>query len=170
MVTKITGKNIQITEGMREKVEEKLSFLDKFLRDIDRVSVTVSKRKNQIKIAAVVSYDGKIVKVEREVTDFYAGLDMITEKLKNTILRQHEFKVKQKKVCEKMFEEMEEMDIPESIPEKTVEMVGMSKTEAMEHMETYGYDFFLFCNTEKGNCPSVLYRRHDGTYGILNGK
>ena len=133
MTIKITGKNIEITTAMKEKVEEKLSFLDKFLATTDRISMTVSKRKNQIKITAVVSYDGKIVKVEREVEDFYTGLDIITEKLKNTILRQHEFKVKQSKVCEKMFEEMEEETL-EDIPEKTVEMVSLTKIEAMELM------------------------------------
>ena len=42
MRTKITGKNITITEPMREKVNEKFAFLEKFVRDTDKITLTVS--------------------------------------------------------------------------------------------------------------------------------
>lgn len=170
MRTKITGKNITITEPMREKVNEKFAFLEKFVRDTDKITLTVSKRKNKIKMAAVVSYDGKLVKIEREVEDFYAGLDIIAEKLKNTILRHHEFKVKQAKSCERMFEEMEEEVIETEIAtKKDVSLEALSVHDAIELMETKGYDFFMFANVEENDHPSVVYRRHDGSYGLLNG-
>lgn len=170
MRTKITGKNITITEPMREKVNEKFAFLEKFVRDTDKITLTVSKRKNKIKMATVVSYDGKLVKIEREVEDFYAGLDIIVEKLKNTILRHHEFKVKQAKSCERMFEETEEDVIETEIAtKKTVSLEALSVHDAIELMETRGYDFFMFANVEENDHPSVVYRRHDGLYGLLNG-
>ncbi len=170
MRTKITGKNITITEPMKEKANEKFAFLEKFVRDTDKITLTVSKRKNKIKMATVVSYDGKLVKIEREVDDFYTGLDILAEKLKNTILRQHEFKVKQAKSCERMFEETEEEVIETEIAtKKDVSLEPLTVHEAIELMETRGYDFFMFSNTEEDDHPSVVYRRHDGAYGLLNG-
>lgn len=171
MVAKITGKNITITEAMKNSINDKLSFLDKFLKESDRVTVTVSNRKTKIKMIAIVSYNGKIIKIEREVDNFYDGLDIIVEKLKNTILRQHEFKVKQRNSREKMFENVsEESETAEIEKEKIVELMPITKHEALELMETYGYDFFMFLNCEKNNSPSTVYRRHDGTYGVLNSK
>lgn len=169
MKTKITGKNIEITKAMKETIENKFQFLDKFITDTDSMSVAVSSRKTKIKIAVVVSVYGKIVKMEREVDNFYDGIDMIVDKLKNTVRRQHEFRVKQnreridEKICEK--EEITEDSLIEVY--KQITCTSMTEEKAVEEMETTGHDFYLFKNVEKDNHYCIVYRRFDGTYGII---
>lgn len=165
---KIIGKNIEITDAMKECIVDKLSFLDKFLGDTDRTSVTISSRKTKFKITVVVKLYGKVVKIEREVNDFYDGLEIVVDKLKNTITRQHNYKVKQmhERIQEPMDTE-EEIENPLIEIYKTVNCMEMTEKEAVETMESAGYDFYLFKNSEKESHYCVLYRRYDGTYGIL---
>lgn len=168
---KITGKNIEITESMKETINEKLSFLDKFLDDTDKVSVTISERKTKFKITVMVTVFGKIIKIEREVLDFYDGFELVVDKLKNTVNRQHEFKVKQNH--EKIIEIMtgtDEENVSMIETYKEVNSDELTENEAIEKMETLGYEFFLFKNTEKENVYCVLYRRYDGSYGLLISK
>ena len=174
---KITGKNIEITDAMKDTIYDKLAFLDKFLESTDNVAVTVSVRKTKFKITIIVYAFGKVIKIEREVNDFYDGLELVVDKLKNTIRRQHEFKIKQNH--EKIVDNMTDMtDMIDMIDEdtamievyKTVVCDQLTEAEAIEYMETVGHDFFLFKNSEKENHFCVLYRRYDGSYGLLEDK
>ena len=168
---KITGKNIEITYAMKDTIYDKLAFLDKFLESTDNVAVTVSVRKTKFKITIIVYAFGKVIKIEREVNDFYDGLELIVDKLKNTIRRQHEFKIKQnhEKIIDSVTDKIEE-DTAMIEVYKTVVCDQLTEAEAIEYMETVGHDFFLFKNSEKENHFCVLYRRYDGSYGLLEDK
>lgn len=168
---KITGKNIEITDAMKEAIYTKFEFLNKFLTETDTVSLTVSARKTKFKMTAVVRAFGKVIKIEREVADFYDGLELVVDKLKNTIRRQHDFKVKQNH--EKIIDMMtgtDEVNVSMIETYKEVDSDELTEDEAIEKMETLGYEFFLFKNTEKENAYCVLYRRYDGSYGLLISK
>lgn len=165
---KITGKNIEITDAMKDTIYDKLAFLDKFLESTDNVAVTVSVRKTKFKITIIVYAFGKVIKIEREVNDFYDGLELVVDKLKNTIRRQHEFKIKQNH--EKIVDNMIDEDTAMIEVYKTVVCDQLTEAEAIEYMETVGHDFFLFKNSEKENHFCVLYRRYDGSYGLLEDK
>ena len=45
----------------------------------------------------------------------------------------------------------------------------MDEEEAILQMELLGHDFFVFKNIDE-ECVSVLYKRKDGNYGIINSK
>ena len=138
---KFTGKNIEITKPMKESVNQKLSFLNKFLEDTDSVKVTVSYRKTKFKISVVVYTFNKVIKIEREVKDFYEGLDIIAEKLKNTVMRQHEFRVKQnrEKLVERTVEGIQENEDIDDEPiievHKKVVCTELTEEEVIEEME-----------------------------------
>ena len=165
------GKNIEITDAMKDTIYDKLAFLDKFLESTDNVAVTVSVRKTKFKITIIVYAFGKVIKIEREVNDFYDGLELVVDKLKNTIRRQHEFKIKQnhEKIVDNMTDMIDE-DTAMIEVYKTVVCDQLTEAEAIEYMETVGHDFFLFKNSEKENHFCVLYRRYDGSYGLLEDK
>jgi ParB family chromosome partitioning protein len=61
----------------------------------------------------------------------------------------------------------DEVDFPELVRTKRFEMKPMPIEEAIDQMDLVGHDFYLFRNVEDGNELNVLYRRRDGTYGIL---
>ena len=89
MVTKINGKNIEITKGMQYYVEKKLRYFDKFLKEDTPVNISVSKRSNKFKIEAYLQYHRKDVKVKVEEDEFYAAVDKLMDILKNTISELH---------------------------------------------------------------------------------
>lgn len=165
---RITGKNINITPSMEETIEKKLKFLDKFLSKTDTVAVTISSRKTKIKICIIVNYLGKVIKIEREVHEFYEGLDIVADKLKNTIARQHSIRVKQVKEREKFKDEIDESMKDSLITiHKEIETDEITEEEAINRIEELGHDFFLFKNSDKHNHTCVLYRRYNGTYGLI---
>ena len=141
------------------------------IESTDNVAVTVSVRKTKFKITIIVYAFGKVIKIEREVNDFYDGLELVVDKLKNTIRRQHEFKIKQnhEKIVDNMTDMIDE-DTAMIEVYKTVVCDQLTEAEAIEYMETVGHDFFLFKNSEKENHFCVLYRRYDGSYGLLEDK
>ena len=132
---KITGKNIEITDAMKDTIYDKLAFLDKFLESTDNVAVTVSVRKTKFKITIIVYAFGKVIKIEREVNDFYDGLELVVDKLKNTIRRQHEFKIKQnhEKIVDNMIDMIDE-DTAMIEVYKTVVCDQLTEAEAIEYM------------------------------------
>ena len=172
MEIKITGKNIEITRHMEDAIYEKLDFLNKFLTNTDKCKLTVSSRKQKVKITVIVSYRGKIIKIEREVNEFYEGLDIVESKLKNTISRQHSLKVKQVKESENLFKSFD--DDEEAIEENSMISVYkqipkqlMSESDAIEKIEELGHDFFLFSNIDKLGHDCILYRKQTGEYGLI---
>jgi len=174
MTTRITGKNIKITTGMRDAIEHKLTFLDKFLKDTDKVAVTVSSRKNKIKIMVVLTYNHKVIKVEKEFNEFYEGLDIIVDKVKKSVTREHDLSKKHAKDKERVFVEATEVILEEEYDErsrivkhKILSLVPMTEVGAIEAMEELGHKSYMFVNSDKENHVCMIYVRNDGDYGLI---
>ena len=86
----IVGKNISVTEGMRTKIEEKLSFLDKYILIDPNVIARVVCRvyPNTQKIEVTIPTKVGILRAEVEHEDFYAAIDLAIDKLEDQIRRQ----------------------------------------------------------------------------------
>ncbi len=87
---KMNGKNIDVSDKMRDYTEKKMTYLDKFISPDDLIRMSVSKRGENIKVEAYLSYKKKDVKCKVENKDFYAAIDEVVEHLKNTVSRMHE--------------------------------------------------------------------------------
>ena len=67
----ISGKNIEVTEGLRSAVEHKLSKLDKFFNDEAEIFVTLSVERNRQKIEVTIPMKGQVIRAEQDSTDMY---------------------------------------------------------------------------------------------------
>ena len=63
-------------------------------------------------------------------------------------------------------EEEEEQKI---VKRKNIDTKPMDEEEAILQMELLNHDFFVFKNVDE-ECVSVMYKRRDGNYGIINVK
>ncbi len=68
-------------------------------------------------------------------------------------------------------EEIDKVEEEESqiVRRKEVEFKPMEEEEAIMQMELSNHDFFVFKNAEE-KCTSVVYKRKDGKYGIINAR
>lgn len=89
MNVKVNGKNMEITTSMKEYLEGKLIYFDKFMEDDTPVNISVSKRNALIKIEAYLQYNRKNVKAKVEEDDFYVAVDKIMDILKNSVSKLH---------------------------------------------------------------------------------
>lgn len=167
----ISGKNIDITEGLRSAVEEKIGKLERYFTDSTEVHVTLSTEKNRQKIEVTVPMKGSIIRAEETSTDMYVSIDLVEEvierqlrKYKNKLIdkEQNAAQLNKAFIDEDAYED-EEIQI---IRSKKFAMKPMDPEEACVQMELLGHNFFVFRNSETDEV-NVVYKRKGSTYGLI---
>ena len=167
----ISGKNIDITEGLRSAVEEKIGKLERYFNEDTDVHVTMSTEKNRQKIEVTIPMKGSIIRAEETSTDMYVSIDLVEEvierqlrKYKNKLIDKAQNAVQLSKAF--IEEDVYEEDEIEIIRSKKFAMKPMDPEEACVQMELLGHNFFVFRNahTEEVN---VVYKRKGNTYGLI---
>ena len=167
----ISGKNIDITEGLSNAVTEKLGKLERYFTPDTEVIVTLSVEKERQKIEVTIPVKGNIIRSEQVSNDMYVSIDLVEEvierqlrKYKNKIIEKH----KEGGIFQQEFIETEEED-PEEIKiirTKHFGMKPMYPEDACIQMELLGHNFFVFCNAETEEV-NVVYKRKGDTYGLI---
>ena len=169
----IHGKNIDVTDAIRDYVESKIGKLDKYFKD-DVLECTVNLRvrgKDQI-VEVTIPANRVVLRAEEKHSDLYAAIDLVSDKLERQIRKN---KTKARKNLKQTivfndFEVLESEDVDDSIVKrKVIDTKPMSEEEAILQMELIGHDFFLFKNG-KTDAFCVVYKRKDTGYGILEAK
>lgn len=167
----ISGKNIDVTEGLRTAVEEKLGKLERYFTPETEVIVTLSVEKERQKIEVTIPVKGNIIRSEQVSNDMYVSVDLVEEvierqlrKYKNKIVdKKQEGSNFQKAFMEKDYEEEDEVKI---IRTKRFGMKPMYPEDACVQMELLGHNFFVFRNAETEEV-NVVYKRKGSTYGLI---
>ena len=175
MLIYIHGKNVDITDAMHAKVEDKLQFLEKYF-DVDdsfRTNVVVNVYPEGVKVEVTVTSKIGTLRAEVLHEDFYAAVDKAVDKLEDQI-RRHKTRISRKnrvglsqaflEVIEK--EEAENIEEPELVRTKAIFAEKMNLNDAIVDMEMLGHTFFIYTDDET-NEVAVVYKRHDGDYGLL---
>lgn len=167
----ISGKNIDITEGLRSAVEEKIGKLERYFNDSTEVHVTMSAEKLRQKIEVTIPMKGSIIRAEQTSTDMYVAIDLVEEvierqlrKYKNKLIDKAQDAVQLSKafIEEEVYDD-EEVQI---IRSKKFAMKPMDPEEACVQMELLGHNFFVFRNSETEEV-NVVYKRKGNTYGLI---
>ena len=167
----ITGRNIEVTQGLREAVEDKLGKLDRFFAPATEAVVRLSVQTDIQKIEVTIPVKGHIIRAEESSSDMYVSIDLVEEILERQ-LKKYKNKLIDKKQSAPSFSEAflqedasaeEEIQIVKS---KKFAVKPMDPEEACVQMELLGHNFYVFLNadTEEVN---VVYKRKGGTYGLI---
>ena len=167
----ISGRNIDLTDGLKGAVEEKLSKLEKYFTPDTDVYVTLSVEKERQKIEVTIPMKGNIIRSEQVSNDMYVSIDLVEEiierqlkKYKNKLADQKQAaSVFKKEFIEKEFEDEEEIKI---IRSKKFGMKPMYPEDACVQMELLGHNFYVFFNSETEEV-NVVYKRKGNTYGLI---
>lgn len=168
------GKNMEVTQDLKDIATEKLGKLDKFFSEDVKADVMFkSIRNDKILEVTVFLPDGAVLRSEQNTNDFYNSIDKALNQLERQV-RKHKTKLQKiyrdtKSIRFETIESIEEEvkeEGPKIVREKSFELVPMTREEAILQMELVVHDFYLFLD-ESTNKVSVLYKRGDGNYGII---
>ncbi len=175
------ARNMRLTDNVREYVEKKAAKLERYLQEIDEVRVELSHIKSARSAldrqVAQITVHGKgfILRSEERADDIHAAFDVALEKVQRQIDR---YKGKHyhgrgdgRSAAEVLEEDLPVDETGELLPliarRKKFIVLPMNEDEAVEQMRLLGHDnFFIFFNAEQ-NSIQVLYRRRNGTYGLI---
>lgn len=164
----ISGKGFEVTDGLRDRFERKLSKLDRYFHDDAEAYIRISQEKGGRNIVEItISVSGLILRAEETSSDMYGSIDGCVDKL-NRQIRRHRTKLEKKLRVAEIVPE----DIPEEEPEyslvrvKKFSVKPMPVDDAIAQMELLDHNFYIFRSDETGEI-NVLYRRNDGGYGLL---
>ena len=167
----ISGKNIDVTEGLKAAVRDKLGKLERYFTPDTEVIVTMSVEKERQKIEVTIPVKGNIIRSEQVSNDMYVSIDLVEEVIERQ-LRKYKEKIEakqqdggnfKKEFLEKESEPLDEVRI---IRTKRFDMKPMYPEDACIQMELLGHNFFVFCNAENEEVK-VVYKRKGNTYGLI---
>ncbi|WP_251547443.1 ribosome hibernation-promoting factor, HPF/YfiA family [Limosilactobacillus caecicola] len=171
----IRGENVDLTDAIRDYVEKRISKINKFLEDdVDataHVNLKVYKDKT-FKVEVTIPLPYLTLRAEETSNDMYASIDLVTDKLERQI-RKYKTKVNRKS-REKGLKSMEfvagddaeDDDSLKIVRTKEISLKPMDSEEAVLQMDMLGHDFFVFKDADTDG-TSVVYRRNDGRYGLI---
>lgn len=168
----ISGRNMEITPGLRDAVESKLGKLEKYFTPGTEVIVTLSVEKERQKIEVTIPVKGNIIRSEQVSNDMYVSIDLVEEIIERQ-LRKYKTKLIAKHQGGHDFrpEFIEEETIPDAdevqiVRTKRFGIKPMFPEDACIQMELLGHNFYVFSNAETDEV-NVVYKRKNGTYGLI---
>jgi putative sigma-54 modulation protein len=178
----VKGKNLHVTDALREYVEEKIGHLEHYIdHGILDAHVTLRTERSDQIVDVILNLRHYLIKAEERSTTMYASIDLVRDRLEQQIRkyktrrREHHHRQNGKVLAANGGSLPEDVEVesyadvgeaPRIVRTKQFTMKPMDAQEAVDQMELLGHDFFVFVNadTEQVN---VLYKRKSGDLGLI---
>ena len=167
----ITGRNVNVTPGIRKAVEEKIGKLDRYFNPDTEVIVTLSVQKDRQKIEVTIPVKGNIIRAEESSSDMYVSIDLVEEVIERQ-LKKYKNKIIDKKQSAQAFsdyfinEETEDDEEIQIVKTKRFGIKPMDPEEACVQMELLNHNFYVFLNAETEEV-NVVYKRKGHSYVLI---
>jgi len=180
----IFSRNLEVTDHINDYVTKKAGKLGRYLSELNDVRVDLAYIKsarsaNDRMVAQITTYARRaILRTEERADDLLAAFDSALDKMQRQLERykgkhyhgRGDGRSAAEVVTKPQAEEEVEGEIPTIARRKQFKVAPMKEGEAIEQMRLLGHDnFFIFFNVET-NAITILYRRRDGTYGVIEPK
>lgn len=166
----VRGRNVNVTNALKEYVEKRVGKLDKFIDGVDDVTVVLVVEGDSHKVEVTIPVNGMILRGEEATGDMYASIDLVVEKLekqiekyKGKLARRRNANDQKAAYCGYVPAEDEG---PQVVKTKRFAIKPMPVEEAVLQMNLLGHSFFVFSNAETEQV-NVVYKRKDGNYGLI---
>jgi putative sigma-54 modulation protein len=173
MNIEVRGKNIEVTDALKEYASKRLSKLDKYIDEVKVAQVALSVHGEEHKVEVTIPLSGLIIRGEEKQDDMYAAIDLVVEKLVKQ-LEKYKTKLYKKYRASglKQLSLQEDNKTPEKaeaftiVRSKKFALKPMDEEEAIMQMNMLGHNFFVFYNANTENINVVYKRKHKG-YGLI---
>ena len=172
----ISGKNINVTQGLKDTIEQKLGKLERYFTPDTEIIVTLSVEKDRQKIEVTIPVKGNIIRSEQTSTDMYVSIDLVEEvierqlrKYKNKLVERSQGHTDDSHFQKAFFESEDDTSINDDIKIVKTKRFGikpMYPEDACMQMDLIGHSFYVFCNAETEEV-NVVYKRKDGSFGLI---
>lgn len=172
MELKINTAGVELTPWLRQRIERKVSRLDRYLSGIDEAWVEIKRRsaknaREREVVQLTLRANRIFLRAEERSDDILTSLDAVLDKMYRQIERYKGRKSNRRREgAISPEEEALEEEAPRIVRVKRLTLAPTEEEEAIEQMELLGHDFFVFYNINDGQI-NVLYRRRDGNYGLI---
>lgn len=193
MELQIRANGVKVTEGMREFIDRRMSKLDRLADHVTDAQLELRSEKTrtgaEISTAQLTLRTGKhVLRAEAEDAEPARAIDIAIDKLIRQVRKYNDKRASRRQQTAPIHDLVETtIPVEQGLPTdfqfddssqsagdlaaavartKTFQMDPMGVDTAIEQMELVGHDFFFFKN-EDDEKFSVLYRRRDGSYGLL---
>lgn len=172
----IRGKNLEVTEALKDYTTKRLSKLEKYIDDMKEAQVALSVEGEGHKVEVTIPLNGVILRGEEASEDMYSSIDLVVEKLEKQIekyktrLYRNDRGVGLKKAwleeSKRDLESDQDVEKFKIVRTKRFALKPMDEEEAIMQMNLLGHTFFVFFNSRSEEV-NVVYRRKDGNYGLI---
>ena len=169
----ISGKNIDVTPGLKSCIEQKLGKLERDFTPETEIIVTLSVEKERQKIEVTIPVKGHIIRSEQSSNDMYVSIDLVEEvierqlrKYKNKLVARNQEGSNFKQEFFESEDTSSEDDEIKIIRTKRFGIKPMFPEDACIQMDLLGHDFYVFFNAETEEV-NVVYKRKNGTFGLI---
>lgn len=175
MKTIIRSNKVEVTDSIKDYINKKLAKLDRYFENADELEATVNIRlKGQDELIEITVPTKKFtIRAEEASKEVKAAADLVVGKLERQI-RKNKTRLNNKYKNVEVPDFVFDYEIDETkenkekiVKRKDIESKPMDEEEAILQMELINHDFFGFKNVEE-DCVSIVYKRKDGHYGIIN--
>ena len=150
----ISGKNIEVTEGLRNAVQDKLSKLEKYFAADTGAQVTFSVEKDRQKIEVTIPMKGHIIRAEQVSDDMYVSIDLVVEVIERQVTKHRKKLIDKEQNVAYLNEAFVDEDIED---DDDIKIVRTKK---------FAVNFYVFRNAETDEV-NVVYKRKGNTYGLI---
>ena len=165
----VIGRKVNLRENFKVLVNKKLAKFQKIFDENAEATVKVTLEKNRQIVEITIKQRGVIYRAEANAPEMNEALDIVVNKLQKQIRKNKTRLENLKKVSvidfsEEYYDEPEEEHNVTKV--KRFALKPMNVDEAILQMELLGHEFFMF-KDEASAKISVVYKRKDGDYGLL---
>lgn len=167
----ISGKNIDVTQGLRAAVEDKLAKLEKYFTPDTVCNVTLGVEKERQKMEVTIPMKGHIIRAEQQSYDMYVTIDLVVDVIEAQLKKYRKKLINKQQNADSLRKEFVEEETTDDeeiriVRAKKFGMKPMFPEDACVQMELLGHNFFVFSNAETGEV-NVVYKRKDKSYGLI---
>jgi len=180
MKININGKNLKLTQPIKDYIDEKIHKLDRYLVGVNPIKVDAEihssargKGQSRFTVELTLSMPNIVLRAEETKPNMYEAIDIVQENMERKIRDYRERFLRERKKGKK--EEIgigaDDTKMLKKIIKRKRFNLGnpVSEDEAIDRMELLGHDFYVFINVRTG-LQSLVYKRNDGGYGIIESK
>ena len=170
----ISGRNIDVTEGLKDTIELKLGKLERYFTPETEVIVTLSVEKDRQKIEVTIPMKGSLIRSEQISNDMYVSIDLVEEVIERQLRKYKKKLIARHQSGGNLNQAFIDSETPASdettdlkiIKTKRFGIKPMFPEDACLQMELLGHNFYVFSNAETEEV-NVVYKRKDNAFGLI---